>query len=224
MNIWNAVLDLLYPRRCVFYHKLIEKEDALCPDCRRKYSIMSSERHIRKIPGTAGCFAPFLYEGDVRASLLRYKFQGQSGYAKVYGEFLSKCIDENAISCDIITWVPLSRRRLRSRGYNLGTISSVKAEYTDIGNMAKLTFTDVSGKSVTVTKTGCYSCLGLKSIHFTIEEKYPGVYRIEGGGWGHNVGMSQWGAYAMAKYFHKNYKEILGFYYTKVGLSFGILE
>ena len=118
MNIWNAVLDLLYPRRCVFCHKLIEKEDALCPDCRRKYSIMSSERHIRKIPGTAGCFAPFLYEGDVRASLLRYKFQGQSGYAKVYGEFLSKCIDENAISCDIITWVPLSRRRLRSRGYD----------------------------------------------------------------------------------------------------------
>ena len=58
------------------------------------------------------------YEGNIRVSLLRYKFHGQSGYAKVYGEFLSKCIDENEISCDIITWVPLSRRRLRSRGYD----------------------------------------------------------------------------------------------------------
>ena len=39
-------------------------------------------------------------------------------YASVYGEFLAKCIDENHISCDSITWVPLSRARLRSRGYD----------------------------------------------------------------------------------------------------------
>lgn len=38
---------------------------------------------------------------------------------------------------------------------------------------------------------------------------------------GHRVGMSQWGAYAMAKYYQKDYKEILGFYYTRVGLSYG---
>ena len=54
----------------------------------------------------------------MRASLLRYKFGGASVYAEVYGEYLAKCIDENAISCDIITWVPLSRQRLRKRGYD----------------------------------------------------------------------------------------------------------
>ena len=31
---------------------------------------------------------------------------------------MAKCIDENQISCDIITWVPLSRKRLRQRGYD----------------------------------------------------------------------------------------------------------
>ncbi len=115
-------------------------------------------------------------------------------------------------------------QRLRSRGYSLSTITSVKAEYTDIGNMGKLTFTDVNGRSVTVSKTGCYSCLGLKSIHFTIEEKYPGVYRIEGGGWGHNVGMSQWGAYAMASVHGYSYAHIIGFYYTDVTISRGIVS
>ncbi len=114
--------------------------------------------------------------------------------------------------------------RLRSRGYNLSTIASVKTEYTDAGNMARITFTDAYGKSVTVTKTGCYSCLGLKSIHFTIEEKYPGVYRIEGGGWGHNVGMSQWGAYAMASVHGYSYAHIIGFYYTDVTISRGIVS
>ena len=41
------------------------------------------------------------------------------------------------------------------------------------------------------------------------------------GALGHRVGMSQRGAQAMAQYFNKDYKDILGFYYTKVGLSYG---
>jgi len=42
----------------------------------------------------------------------------------------------------------------------------------------------------------------------------PGdTFTITGAGWGHNVGMSQWGAYAMAKQ-GKTYDEILKFYFT----------
>ena len=41
------------------------------------------------------------------------------------------------------------------------------------------------------------------------------------GALGHRIGMSQWGAYAMAKYKNKDYKSILGFYYTQVGISVG---
>ncbi|MCD7933858.1 MAG: SpoIID/LytB domain-containing protein, partial [Oscillospiraceae bacterium] len=41
------------------------------------------------------------------------------------------------------------------------------------------------------------------------------------GAYGHRVGMSQWGAYAMAKYYDMDYRDILGFYYTGVGLSYG---
>ena len=41
--------------------------------------------------------------------------------------------------------------------------------------------------------------------------------------YGHGCGMSQWGAYAMAKYYNKDYKSILGFYYTKVGISYGTM-
>ena len=38
---------------------------------------------------------------------------------------------------------------------------------------------------------------------------------------GHRVGMSQMGALAMAGYYNKSYREILGFYYTGVGISYG---
>ena len=40
-----------------------------------------------------------------------------------------------------------------------------------------------------------------------------GVFIFDGRGWGHGVGMSQWGAYHMAQLGH-SYKEILSFYYS----------
>lgn len=42
------------------------------------------------------------------------------------------------------------------------------------------------------------------------------TFTFTGGGWGHGIGLSQWGAYAMAKYYDKNYIDILTFYYTGV--------
>lgn len=47
----------------------------------------------------------------------------------------------------------------------------------------------------------------------------PGVFTIKGTGKGHNVGMSQWGAYSMAKYYNMTYDQILKFYFTGVDIG-----
>ncbi|MBR1456035.1 MAG: ComF family protein [Oscillospiraceae bacterium] len=118
MSLIDRILDLLYPRKCVFCHRLIEGDDPVCGNCRRKLPYTQGAAQKIQLTKRTDCFAPLYYEGDVRGSLLRYKFHGATAYAEVYGEFLSKCIDENGISCDSITWVPLSRKRLRTRGYD----------------------------------------------------------------------------------------------------------
>ena len=46
-----------------------------------------------------------------------------------------------------------------------------------------------------------------------------GSFTFIGKGWGHNVGMSQWGANAMAKQGY-NYREILQFYYTGITVGY----
>ena len=46
-----------------------------------------------------------------------------------------------------------------------------------------------------------------------------GVFTIRGSGNGHNVGMSQWGAYSMAEYHGKDYIEIIKFYYNGVKIG-----
>ena len=117
MKLIDALLDLLYPRRCVFCCRLTQGGATVCPHCRDTlpYTKAAAEQHF---PHLSACCSPLYYTDTVRSSLLRYKFGGRSVYAECYGEFLAKCIDENHISCDSITWTPLSRQRLRKRGYD----------------------------------------------------------------------------------------------------------
>ena len=49
-------------------------------------------------------------------------------------------------------------------------------------------------------------------------DKYPKNFKLTGGGFGHGVGMSQFGAYNMARMGRK-YPEILNHYYTSINLS-----
>ena len=119
MKLLEALLDLIYPPRCPFCRRLLQKkEPPVCPDCLRTLRRVPESAQRRDVRNVTLAVAPLFYEGDVRASLLRYKFHGVTAYARVYADFIQKCIDENAISCDSITWVPLSRRRLRTRGYD----------------------------------------------------------------------------------------------------------
>lgn len=119
MGLVSAFLDLLYPPRCVFCRKLVERREGLiCPDCRKHlpYTAQVGKQHgdFFKV-----CVAPLYYEGKVRDSLHRYKFSGASSYSETYGALLADCV-RSALDgeFDLISWVPLSRKRLRERGYD----------------------------------------------------------------------------------------------------------
>ena len=116
-GILDGLLELLFPTRCVFCRRLSGKGDPVCAACREKYPDVPKTGQIRHLPGL-DCVSPLWYAGRARDALLRYKFRDCSGYASVFGKFMRKCLDENRISCDSITWVPLSARRLRRRGYD----------------------------------------------------------------------------------------------------------
>ena len=117
MKIVDSLLDLLFPPKCAFCHRLTQKGAGVCPRCLDKLPYTASSAR-QEFPHLDACYSPLYYTDTVRQSLLRYKFGGLRMYASLYGEFLAKCIDENHISCDSITWVPLSRARLRKRGYD----------------------------------------------------------------------------------------------------------
>lgn len=113
--------------------------------------------------------------------------------------------------------------KLQSAGYNVTTIISVTPSLSDTGNVVSLALKDANGKEVTLKKNSCRTSLGLPSIHYSVTyDSKGGKFVFTGAGWGHQVGMSQFGAYAMAKYYDLSYTAILRFYYTNVDISIGV--
>jgi stage II sporulation protein D len=111
--------------------------------------------------------------------------------------------------------------KLNTKGYQIGLIQGIKvAERNESGRVRKLEITDRDGKTLVVEGKLFREIIGpniLKSNNFKVQMK--GWYvDISGYGWGHGVGMCQWGALGMAKLRH-NYKEILSFYYPSSELT-----
>ncbi len=60
--------------------------------------------------------------------------------------------------------------------------------------------------------------LGLNSTLFSLTATPDGSFQIVGRGWGHGVGMSQWGARKLAEWGY-DYEDILGYYYPGAALE-----
>ncbi|MFR1189493.1 MAG: SpoIID/LytB domain-containing protein [Oscillospiraceae bacterium] len=103
-----------------------------------------------------------------------------------------------------------------STSISRAAVGNVEITYTPIGNAMTVT---VGGKTYSKdgVRTFLTSVCGLRynSRHFTVEyDAASDTYLVAGGGFGHNCGMSQWGAKAMAQEHGKTYEEIISFYYT----------
>jgi len=118
-EIWERILDLFFPPRCPFCRAILrDYEKTLCGKCRRSLPWVPDAAQCQSFRHIDRCLSPLYYSGDVRSSLLRYKFGALSVYARPYGAILTDCLRNNEVACDVITWVPISAKRLRKRGYD----------------------------------------------------------------------------------------------------------
>ncbi|QNL44443.1 ComF family protein [Oscillibacter hominis] len=111
-----SFLDLLFPPKCPFCQK-VQNAPGICPACRQ--SLPWAEPLVKEGAGFGRCAAPLRYEGSVREAILRFKFNGKISGAELFGDFLASAAAEAfAGEFDCVTWVPVSRRRLRKRGFD----------------------------------------------------------------------------------------------------------
>ena len=95
-----------------------EKEELdLCRTCREEApEFLNRKRRCQFLDSFA---AVWYYEGNVRRSLLRFKFGGARNYAAAYGRLLAMRIqNQYPDGFDVLTWIPVSRLRKLRRGYD----------------------------------------------------------------------------------------------------------
>lgn len=116
--IIKAVLNLLFPRKCILCRRILEREETdLCHICRID-SPECPKRNL-KLSFLDSWVAVWYYEGYIRESLLRYKFRRARHYADAYGRLLAmKILREYPEGFDFLTWVPISPLRRLTRGYD----------------------------------------------------------------------------------------------------------
>lgn len=130
-RLLSAVLDLLFPPRCVVCRRVGEwlcrdcvpgfprlvgslcahcsvpvRDGPLCPDCRRFPLRLEGVRSV----------APF--QGPARAAVHFLKYRRALRLAEPLGALMAQCWEAQGIPVDLIIPVPLHPSRFRTRGYN----------------------------------------------------------------------------------------------------------
>lgn len=129
-------LSFLFPKKCPYCKGVIKSSATECDACRSQFP---QKPYITVLPCGVECMSSFVYDGEARKAILDFKFHGKKQYAesfaKVMAEGITARYKENAF--DIVTCVPISKKRLKSRGYNQSEVIArhiakcLGAEYLD---------------------------------------------------------------------------------------------
>jgi len=127
MNIFSCLLDLFFPPKCPFCGRVLDAP-GICGDCEKTLPWTEGPQTLKSVPGDLKCAAPLWYEEKARDGLLAFKFQGARAAAKPLGELVARCAAEQfSGEFDTVTWVPVSAKRLRKRGYDQARLLAEEA-------------------------------------------------------------------------------------------------
>lgn len=128
MRLVNWLLDLLYPPKCPFCGRILDKRDGgLCDRCQSQLPWTGEEERKMSVDFCDEHLAPLWYRGQVPDAVHRYKFEQAQTYSVVFGALMAQCLaDRWDEPVDLITWVPLSQKGLRRRGYDQARLLALR--------------------------------------------------------------------------------------------------
>lgn len=151
-DIFEYVLSLFFPNRCIFCGEVTAPFDDICSKCKKELPWISGE--ICNFCGSSesdcsckkrhgffydGIIAPLYYVGSVRDSVHALKFQDERRNAIVFGSLMYQIMikEYSDIEFDYVTYIPMDKKHERKRGYNQGKLLAKR-----ISQLSSITFGD----------------------------------------------------------------------------------
>ena len=119
----ESLTDVIFPNVCGICGKLDEK--SLCKKCEMKLQKLKNinfqdfmDQNYNEL------ISIFSYEGIIRSNILNYKFKDKAYMGKTFAKFITneKNVFEKIKTYDTIIPVPISKERMKQRGYNQSLI------------------------------------------------------------------------------------------------------
>ena len=119
MSVREELLRLLFPPKCAFCHTLLDAgEEGVCRKCRASLPFLGDVCR-GKAEFVEEVAAALYYRGDVPEAVHRFKFAGRRFYADTFAPMMAEAVRRQlSDGYDCVSWVPVSRRRYRQRGYD----------------------------------------------------------------------------------------------------------
>ena len=139
MKIKDIIKGIFFPQRCEICGRLrpvnmpfCEKcgidsnsiSASACPDCGHEKCMCDSGANVHLPHFTA----VYYYQGQIKGSLLSFKFSGDSIYGDIFGKAMANRISElyGNVDFDGICFVPMTDKAERVRGYNQSELLASK--------------------------------------------------------------------------------------------------
>ncbi len=121
----DTIKSLLFPVRCPYCNRVIEKNEYACINCKKKFPQSAIRRYAF---GGIECCSAFPYSTIFADAVKRFKFANLGSYAKQLAFPLVQSIIEvyGNTEFDIITCVPMHKTMQRKRGYNQAELLAVE--------------------------------------------------------------------------------------------------
>ncbi|MBQ8623659.1 MAG: ComF family protein [Oscillospiraceae bacterium] len=120
MKIIDFILDFFFPNRCPFCDNFIVWDKLVCNDCINQIEL--TDNYIRKDfdNNFTVCLSAVSYEGTAKRGLLNLKYHKGFNAAKHLLPYLIDIFKNNIVidKIDLVTAVPMNRKRLEKTGYN----------------------------------------------------------------------------------------------------------
>ncbi len=170
-SLRSKLLDMLFPPRCIFCNEIVPIGSCICKKCDDKIFLLD-DIQTAKVENESFhgiCVAPYLYEDKIQELIVNFKFYHKPQYGTFFGNKLAEAVCDKGMEsmCEVVVSVPISKERLKERGYNQSELIAKKtAEYLGVPYINCMIKTKHNSEQ---------HCLHLKDR----KENVKGVYELE---------------------------------------------
>lgn len=114
MSLWHW----LFPLHCPFCSNVIHTADSCCDNCKKKYS--PTYQKVNLAVKSTICVSPYFYDDPYKYAVWKLKFKDKPDLAAPMAKDMVNALHhfKYGSTIDMVTFVPLSKKSKRARGYN----------------------------------------------------------------------------------------------------------